>query len=92
VLVLRGDRSLRGRHRRLARGEDRGPLGRPGADPARGADSPGWLSCEDRTGPRPQTRKIIGEFIEAYNNEWLIERHGHRTPAEVRRQLTLQAA
>jgi putative transposase len=39
-----------------------------------------------------QARKIIGEFIEAYNNEWLIERHGHRTPAEVRRQLTLQAA
>ncbi len=39
-----------------------------------------------------EARKIIGEFIEAYNNEWLIERHGHRTPAEVRRQLTLQAA
>jgi hypothetical protein len=29
---------------------------------------------------------------EAYNHQWLIERHGHRTPAEVRRQLTLQAA
>ncbi len=39
-----------------------------------------------------EARKIIGEFIEAYNREWLIERHGHRTPAEVREALALQAA
>ena len=39
-----------------------------------------------------EARAIIGEFIEAYNREWLLERHGHRTPAEVRRELTLQAA
>lgn len=39
-----------------------------------------------------EARKIIGEFIEAYNREWLIERHGHRTPAEVRESLALQAA
>ena len=43
------------------------------------------------------TPAYVGEpecngIIEAYNNEWLIERHGHRTPAEVRRQLALQAA
>ncbi len=30
-------------------------------------------------------------FIKRYNREWLIERHGHRTPADVRQQL-LQAA
>lgn len=39
-----------------------------------------------------EARRIIGAFIEAYNNEWLLERHGYRTPAEVRRQLALQAA
>lgn len=39
-----------------------------------------------------EARTIIGEFIDAYNNEWLLERFGHRTPAEVRRQLTRQAA
>ena len=39
-----------------------------------------------------EARKIIGEFIEAYNREWLIERHGHRTPAEVREALALHAA
>jgi transposase InsO family protein len=39
-----------------------------------------------------EAREIIGKFIAAYNQEWLIERHGHRTPAEMRRQLTLQAA
>ncbi len=39
-----------------------------------------------------EARKIIGEFIEAYNREWLIERHGHRTPAEVREALALRAA
>jgi hypothetical protein len=39
-----------------------------------------------------EARKIIGEFIERCNNEWLIERHGHRAPAEVRRQLALRAA
>lgn len=31
---------------------------------------------------------MIGQFIEAYNREWLIERHGHRTPVEVRQALT----
>jgi transposase InsO family protein len=39
-----------------------------------------------------EARRILGAFIEAYNSEWLLERHGYRTPAEVRRQLALQAA
>lgn len=38
-----------------------------------------------------EAREVIGVFIERYNREWLIERHGHRTPADVRKQL-LQAA
>jgi putative transposase len=37
-------------------------------------------------------REVIGAFITRYNREWLIERHGHRTPADVRRALTRQAA
>ena len=39
-----------------------------------------------------EARQMIGEFIEAYNREWLIERHGHRTPADVRQALTKKAA
>jgi putative transposase len=39
-----------------------------------------------------EARQVIGEFIEAYNREWLIERHGHRTPADVRDALTKEAA
>ncbi len=39
-----------------------------------------------------EARQVIGEFIEAYNREWLIERHGHRTPTDVRRALTKKAA
>jgi len=39
-----------------------------------------------------EARAVIGAFIEKYNNEWLIQRHGYRTPAEVRRELTLMAA
>jgi putative transposase len=31
-----------------------------------------------------QARAIIGAFIERYNHEWLIERLGHRTPAQAR--------
>ncbi len=39
-----------------------------------------------------EARQVIGEFVERYNREWLLERHGYRTPAEVRRALTRQAA
>jgi hypothetical protein len=34
---------------------------------------------------------VIGAFVERYNREWLLERHGHRIPADVRQQF-LQAA
>ena len=37
-------------------------------------------------------RRIMGEFIERYNREWLIERHGHRTPNEVRESFAREAA
>ena len=39
-----------------------------------------------------EARVEIGAFIERYNRGWLIERHGHKTPAEVRQQLTRMAA
>jgi transposase InsO family protein len=39
-----------------------------------------------------EARQVIGEFIERYNTEWLLERHGYRTPAAVRASLTRQAA
>ena len=39
-----------------------------------------------------EARQVIGEFIERYNREWLLERHGHRTPTDVRRTLMRKAA
>jgi putative transposase len=39
-----------------------------------------------------EAREEIGEFIERYNRGWLLERHGYRTPAQVREQLTRMAA
>ncbi len=39
-----------------------------------------------------EARRVIGEFIERYNTEWLLERHGYRTPADVRASFTRQAA
>ena len=39
-----------------------------------------------------EARKVIGEFIERCNREWLLERHCYRTPAEVCRTLTKKAA
>ncbi len=39
-----------------------------------------------------EARQVIGEFIERYNQAWLLERHGYRTPAEVRLSLTRRAA
>lgn len=39
-----------------------------------------------------EAREVIGEFIERYNREWLLERHGHRTPTDVRQVLTMKAA
>ncbi len=39
-----------------------------------------------------QAREIIGDFIQRYNTQWLLERHGHRTPAEVRESTVGTAA
>jgi len=39
-----------------------------------------------------QARAIIGEFIGRYNAEWLIERLGHRTPAQARADALRRAA
>ncbi len=39
-----------------------------------------------------EARQVIGEFLERYNHQWLLERHGDRTPAEVRRGFTQRAA
>ncbi len=39
-----------------------------------------------------EARFAIGTFIRCYNHEWLLERHGYMTPAEVRSQLTRLAA
>jgi transposase InsO family protein len=37
-------------------------------------------------------RAIIAAFLERYNHEWLIERLGHRTPAQARADATRRAA
>ena len=35
-----------------------------------------------------QLRRALLAFKERYNRQWLVERHGHRTPAAVRRALS----
>jgi transposase InsO family protein len=39
-----------------------------------------------------EARQVIGEFVERYNREWLIQRHGHRTPTDIRQALAREAA
>jgi len=39
-----------------------------------------------------QARAIIAEFVERYNTQWLIERLGHRTPAQARAAAPRRAA
>jgi putative transposase len=39
-----------------------------------------------------EARQVIGEFVERYNRAWLLERHGYRTPAEVRTSFRRHAA
>jgi transposase InsO family protein len=34
-----------------------------------------------------QAREVIGEWMERYNEEWILERHGYRSPREVRRNI-----
>jgi len=36
--------------------------------------------------------RIIEDFIHRYSTEWLIERHGHRTPAQARADAHRRAA
>ena len=39
-----------------------------------------------------EAREIIGEFIQRYNEEWILERFGYRTPKEVRLSFAAAAA
>jgi hypothetical protein len=39
-----------------------------------------------------EARQVIGAFIERYNRGWLLERHGYKTPAQIRYELTRKAA
>jgi len=39
-----------------------------------------------------EARQVIGEFIDRYNREWLLQRHGYMTPAGARSALTKKAA
>lgn len=39
-----------------------------------------------------EARDAIAGFIERYNRGWLLERYGHKTPAQVRQQLAPRAA
>jgi putative transposase len=39
-----------------------------------------------------EARRIIEDFIHRYNTEWLIERLGHRTPAQARADAHRRAA
>jgi transposase InsO family protein len=37
-------------------------------------------------------RQVVADFIGRYNREWLLERHGYMTPAEVRESFIQMAA
>jgi putative transposase len=39
-----------------------------------------------------ELRQALNEWVRTYNESWLVERHGHRTPAEVRRDHHRRAA
>lgn len=38
-----------------------------------------------------ELRVALHEFRRTYNEHWLVERHGHRTPAEIRRRFVAEA-
>ena len=38
-----------------------------------------------------EARRVIGEFVPRYNEEWILERHAYRTPAQVRQALRIAA-
>ena len=39
-----------------------------------------------------EAQEVIGAFIERYNCDWLLQRHGHLTPARAREKLSRRAA
>ena len=39
-----------------------------------------------------EAREVIRQFVATYNHAWLLERHGYRTPADIRASLTEKAA
>lgn len=39
-----------------------------------------------------ELRQALHEWVRTYNESWLVERHGHRSPAEVRREFLRRAA
>ena len=39
-----------------------------------------------------EARAVIGAFIERYNNDWLLQRHGYMTTARAREKLSRRAA
>lgn len=39
-----------------------------------------------------EARSVIGAFIRRYNQKWLLQQHGYKTPAEVCCELTRLAA
>jgi putative transposase len=45
-----------------------------------------------RFGTLEEARTEIARFIHRYNHEWLLERHGYKTPAQVRSEFTRMAA
>jgi len=39
-----------------------------------------------------EARPLISEFIERYNNDWIIERHGYLSPVEYKNKISLKSA
>jgi transposase InsO family protein len=48
-----------------------------------------WLKLFDTV---EELRLALRAWLKTYNERWLVERHGHRTPAQVRRDLLAQQA
>lgn len=48
-----------------------------------------WLRLFDTV---EELRLALHAWLKIYNERWLVERHGHRTPAQVRRDLLAQKA
>lgn len=46
-----------------------------------------WLRCFDTV---EELRLALHAWLKVYNERWLVERHGHRSPAQVRRDLLAQ--